>query len=210
MIRLATVFSGIGAIEHALERMNINYEIIFSCDIDERVKKSFFANYNITEDRWYRDIHGIDGSKYFNQVDLFVGGSPCQSFSMVGKRKGLRDDRGLLIFEFARLVNEIKPKIFIYENVKGLVNHDSGKTWKIIKEEFSKLQYTYFDNVLNAKNYGLPQNRERLFVVGFKDYVSFEFPPKIPLKIKMKDLLEDNPDNKYYLGEKGIDFVTKV
>lgn len=209
MLRLATVFSGIGAIEHALERININHEIIFSCDIDEQVKKSFFANYNITEDRWYRDIHDIDGSKYFNQVDLFVGGSPCQSFSMVGKRKGLNDDRGLLIFEFARLINEIKPKIFIYENVKGLVNHDNGKTWKIIKEEFNKLQYTYFYNILNAKAYGLPQNRERLFVVGFRNFRLFEFPPKIPLKIKMKDLLEDNPDNKYYLGEKGVSFVTK-
>ena len=98
------------------------------------VKKSYLANYDINEDDFHLDIKLLDGTDYRDQVDLFVGGSPCQSFSMVGKRKGLEDDRGLLIFQFCRLVNEIQPKMFIYENVKGLLNHDGGKTGILLRE----------------------------------------------------------------------------
>jgi len=108
-VRLATVFSGIGAVEHALKRMNIPTEIIFACDTDKFCKESYFANYDMTDEKWIEDIHDIKGKKYKNKVDLFVGGSPCQSFSMVGKREGLEDPRGLLIYEFVRLVKEIKP-----------------------------------------------------------------------------------------------------
>ena len=248
MIRVATVFSGIGSIEHALERLDIPHKIVFACDngdipveYDEKeelekikkmkskiekkkyvdqlyasqstkqnyVKKSYMANYDIDEDDFHLDIKLLDGTDYAGKVDLFVGGSPCQSFSMVGKRKGLEDDRGLLIFQFCRLVNEIQPKMFIYENVKGLLNHNGGKTWKIIEKEFEKLGYKITKQIMNSKNYGIPQNRERLFVVGFKDHsVKFKFPKHIPLEITMKDLLEDNADSKYYLNDKGIAFVT--
>lgn len=248
MIRVATVFSGIGSIEHALDRLNIEHKIIFACDngdipvqydeekelrkikkmksklekkkyVDELyanqsnkqnyVKKSYMANYKINEDDFHLDIKLLDGTDYKGKVDLFVGGSPCQSFSMVGKRKGLEDDRGLLIYQFLRLVREIQPKMFIYENVKGLLNHDGGKTWEIIEKEFKKSGYKLKKKVMNAKNYGIPQNRERLFVVGFKDHsVKFNFPKPVPLEITMKDLLEDNADSKYYLNDKGISFVT--
>ena len=117
---------------------------------------------------------------------------------MVGKRKGLDDDRGNLFFEFARLVNEIKPKVFIFENVKGLLSHNSGKTWKIIEDKVKSLGYTYYKQVLNAKNYGIPQNRERLFIVGFLKKQTFDFPKPIPLEITMQDLLIDNPDVKIF------------
>jgi len=207
-LKLATVFSGIGAIEHALVRIKMDHEIVFACDIDKFAKKSYFANYKISEDQWYDDIYDIDGKKYENQIDLFVGGSPCQSFSLVGKQKGFEDNRGLLVYEFIRLVNEIKPKVFIFENVKGLILHNKGKTWEILKGEFESLGYDIHYDVLNSKNYGIPQNRERLFVVGFKDKRDFKFPKPIPLKIKMSDLLEDAPDAKYFLPEKGIKFVT--
>lgn len=248
MIRVATVFSGIGSIEHALDRLEIPHKIIFACDngdipveydekkelakikkmkskvekkkyVDELyasqstkqnyVKKSYLANYDINEDDFHLDIKLLDGTEYRDQVDLFVGGSPCQSFSMVGKRKGLEDDRGLLIFQFCRLVNEIQPKMFIYENVKGLLNHDGGKTWDIVEGEFKKLGYKISKQIMNSKDYGIPQNRERLFVVGFKDKsIKFKFPIPVPLLITMKDLLEDNPESKYYLNDKGIAFVT--
>ena len=132
---------------------------MFACDIDKYCKQTYFANYKITEDQWYNDIKTINGKEYTGKIDLFIGGSPCQSFSMVGKRKGLDDDRGNLFFEFARLVNEIKPKVFIFENVKGLLSHNSGKTWKIIEDKVKSLGYTYYKQVLNAKNYGIPQNR---------------------------------------------------
>ena len=209
-IRIGTVFSGIGAIEHALKRMNIPHEIAFACDIDKFAKESYFANYKISEDEWVDDINDLDGKKYKGKIDLFMGGSPCQSFSMVGKRKGLGDERGLLIYEFSRLVEEIQPKIFIWENVKGVLSHNDGETWKHIKKEFERLDYDFHVQVLNAKNYGIPQTRDRLFVVGFKkDRKDFEFPKKIELKLTMQDFLEDNPNSKYFLAEKGQAFVTK-
>lgn len=210
-IRLATMFSGIGSIEHALKRLNLNEEIIFACDNDKYVKESYFANYEISEDSWYNDVKSINGTKYKDKIDLLVGGSPCQSFSMVGKRKGFEDTRGTLFYEFARVVKESQPKVFIFENVKGLVNHDKGNTFEVIKETFKELGYNFKYQLLNSKNFGIPQHRERIFVIGFKDNsVNFEFPESIPLEYKMQDFLEDFIESKYYLKEKGIKFVTST
>ena len=249
MLKLGTVFSGIGAIEHALERLSIPHDIAFACDngnieIDlERdeieknlknlnsfkekkayvdglyakkkkknfVEESYQANYNIPHEHFHYDVRFLDGYQYRNEIDLFVGGSPCQSFSMVGKRGGFEDTRGTLFYEFARLVNEIRPKVFIYENVKGVLSHDGGNTWTIMQNVFSDLGYKWYSQVLNSKNYGIPQNRERLFVVGFLDQTAeFEFPkPKILTKT-MQDFLLENTPEKYYLGDKGIDFVTST
>lgn len=208
-LNVSTVFSGIGAIEHALQRMNIPSEIIFACDIDKYCKKSYFANYDIKEENWIDDIHNIKGNKFKGKIDLLVGGSPCQSFSMVGRRKGLEDSRGLLIYQFVKLVNQIQPKVFIYENVKGLLNHGKSETWKKLKATLDKTNYKIYVKILNAKDYGIPQNRERMFVVGFKKARDFEFPEPIELKLTMQDFLEDNPQSKYFLPEKGIAFVTK-
>ena len=108
-IRIGTLFSGIGAIEYALKRLNLKSEIQFACDIDEFVKQSYFANYDILENNWYKDVHHINGKNYKGKLDLLVGGSPCQSFSMVGKRRGLQDTRGTLFYEFARIVKESQP-----------------------------------------------------------------------------------------------------
>ena len=207
-IKLATVFSGIGAIEQAFIRLNIAHSIIFACDNDKFVKQSYLNNYSILQDKWYDDIHDIDGSNYKNKIDILVGGSPCQSFSMVGKRKGLDDFRGLLVYEFIRLIKEIKPKVFIFENVKGLLSHDSGKTWDVLSTAFEDLGYTIHKDVLNAKDFGIPQNRERLFVVGFKKKQAFQFPKPIKLSITMQDVLEDVVPDKYFLPEKGVRFVT--
>jgi len=208
-IRLATMFSGIGAIEFALKRLKLNHKIVFASDNDKFVKQSYFSNYKIDESAWYDDVQNIDGSKYQNEIDLLVGGSPCQSFSMVGKRKGFEDTRGTLFYEFARVIKESKPKVFIYENVKGLLSHNGGQTFEVIKATFDELGYSYFYKVLNSKDYGIPQNRERIFVVGFKDKnEKFSFPKPIDLKNSMQDFLEDFITSKYYLKEKGIKFVT--
>ena len=209
MIKLATVFSGIGAIEQAFERTKRPYKIVFACDIDKYAKQSYFANYNVTEDNWYDDVNKINGETYKGKIDLLVGGSPCQSFSMVGKRGGLEDLRGLLVYEFIRIIKESQPKIFIFENVKGLLSHNSGKTWEVLREAFNDLGYSIHARVLNAKDFGIPQNRERLFVVGFKNKQKFEFPNQMSLEITMKDLLEDVVDTKYFLPEKGVAFVTR-
>jgi DNA (cytosine-5)-methyltransferase 1 len=210
-IRLATMFSGIGAIEYAFKRLNLNTDIVFACDNDKFVKQSYFANYPIDETAWYDTVYDIQGDKYKDKIDILVGGSPCQSFSMIGKRKGLDDTRGTLFYEFARIIKESQPKVFIYENVKGLINHDNGNTFEIIKATFDELGYHYSYQVLNAKNYGIPQHRERLFVVGFKDNnQDFQFPEPIALQTTMQDFLEDFTDSKYYLKDKGIKFVTST
>lgn len=249
MLKLGTVFSGIGAIEHALERLSIPHDITFACDngnieidlerdeiekklanlnsfkdkknfIDELytkkkkknfVEESYQANYNISQEHFHYDVRFLDGYQYRNEIDLFVGGSPCQSFSMVGKRGGFEDTRGTLFYEFARLVNEIRPKVFIYENVKGVLSHDGGNTWTIMQNVFTDLGYKWHSQVLNSKNYGIPQNRERLFVVGFIDQTAeFDFPsPQVLTKTMQNFLLENTPE-KYYLGDKGIDFVTST
>ena len=245
-MKIATVFSGIGAFEQALLKIGIQFDIVFACDTGERyvdidasrieneisqlsnkereqvvskiyektnkknyVKESYFANYQISEDRWFTDIRFINGSEYRDEVDIFVGGSPCQSFSAIGKRKGLEDARGTLFYEYARLVKEIHPKVFIFENVPGMLNHDGGKTWETIKHIFNSLGYKTSYRVLNSLNYGIPQDRKRLFVVGFRDnQTNFDFPKEIPLTTTMFDYLEERVDAKHYLGKKGFEFVT--
>jgi DNA (cytosine-5)-methyltransferase 1 len=247
-LRVATVFSGIGAFEQALQKLRVDYRIVFACDNGEReikktkkdiseysekyhfdnkrlneyvnqlyaatqkdnlVKKSYFANYDIDDSRWFEDIRFIDGTQYTGKVDIFVGGSPCQSYSIIGKKAGLEDTRGTLFFDYARLVKEISPEVFIYENVPGMLVHDHGNTWKVIREVFESLGYHVFYHVLNAKNYGIPQDRKRLFVIGFKNpKTNFHFPEPIELKTTMFDYLEPEVNARHYLGEKGFEFVT--
>ena len=210
-IRLATSFSGIGAIEHAFQRLGLKHELVFAGDIDAKVKESYFANYNISEENWHTDIHELDATKYKGKVDILVGGAPCQAFSMVGKRKGFDDTRGTLFREYARVIKECEPKVFIFENVKGMLSHDNGNTWEVIHNTFK--EYCGYDihfRVLNSRDYGIPQNRERLFCVGFKKETEFKFPKPIELEYKMYDFLEDYIDTKYFLKEKGIKFVTST
>lgn len=173
------------------------------------VRKSYFANYDIDDSRFHWNVSFLDGTK-FKDIDLFVGGSPCQSFSLVGKQRGLGDTRGTLFYEYARLVSELKPKVFIYENVRAILSNDEGRTWKTMTQIFEDLGYEWKYQILNARDYGIPQNRERVFVVGFRkdlDFKEFVFPEKIELTKSMKDFLLDNVSGKYYLSKKGIDFV---
>ena len=239
MIKLATLFSGIGAIEFALKRLHIDYELIFACDNGEieidydlarereailklkskkekkeyvdnlyrrssgkknYVKQSYLANYPIKEEDFHLDVRLMDGKDYEGQVDLLVGGSPCQSFSSVGFKGGLEDTRGTLFYDYARIIQEVKPKVFIYENVRGLTTHDNGKTWKKIKDVFmNDLHYRITEpKVLNASDFGIPQTRRRLFVIGIREDIAcgdFVYPDGIGvdnLPFYVQDLLEDN------------------
>lgn len=177
-----------------------------------KVKQSYMANYEIDKNDFHWNVAFLDGNQYRDKVDLFVGGSPCQSFSLVGKQRGLEDTRGTLFYEYARLIDEIKPKVFIYENVRAVISHDGGKTWEKMQQVFRELGYSFSWTVLNAKNYGIPQNRERLFVVGTRDDLAlswpFMFPEPIPLEKKMQDFLMDNAPGGYFLPAKGVAFVT--
>ena len=207
-VRLGTLFSGIGAIEHAFQRLGLKFDIAFAGDIDTKCKQSYFANYHITDENWFTDVREFDAKKYRGQVDIVVGGAPCQAFSMVGRRLGFEDARGTLFYEFARVIKETNPKVFIFENVKGLLSHDNGRTWQVIHDIFEELGYDVHFRVLNSKDYGIPQHRERLFCVGFRKKTRFTFPAPIPLEYIMYDFLEDYIDTKYFLKEKGIKFVT--
>ncbi|MEG1499208.1 MAG: DNA (cytosine-5-)-methyltransferase [Bacteroidales bacterium] len=207
-IRLATCFSGIGAIEQAFKRLKLKHRIVFAGDIDDKCKKSYLANYELDENSWHSDIHEFNATSYLGQVDLLVGGAPCQAFSMVGKRLGFEDTRGTLFYEFARVIKECRPKIFIFENVRGIINHEKGETWKVIKNVFEDLGYDIHEQILNSKDYGIPQNRERMYCIGFKDRTSFEYPMPISLEYVMYDFLEDYFSDKYFLKEKGVKFVT--
>lgn len=198
-IRIATSFSGIGAIEYAFKRLGLHTEIIFAGDIDANCKTTYFANYNITADRWHTDIHDLDATPYRGMVDLFVGGAPCQAFSIVGEQRGFEDTRGTLFREFARVVKECQPKVFIFENVQGLFKHDKGKTWEVIYNTFK--DYCGYDihyQLMNARDYGIPQTRERLYCIGFRQKTDFKYPAPIPLRYKMYDFLEDWTESKYY------------
>lgn len=200
------------------------------------VQKSYLANYSVDEGNFYQDVILLDGTDYENKVDLFVGGSPCQSFSIAGARGGFEDTRGTLFFEYCRLVKEIKPEVFIYENVYGVLTHDKGKTWEIMQNVFSELGYHFSWQILDARDYGIPQGRRRLFVVGFKNkecFKRFSFPEKIKLEDcplpTMQSMLEENmaegsmqsvggqlrpiddrkgePEERYYLSQKLVDYV---
>lgn len=150
------------------------------------------ANHKCPKNRFFEDIKLLDGRDFNNKIDIFVGGSPCQSFSSVGYQAGLEDTRGTLFYEYARLVKEIQPKVFIYENVRNLLNHDNGKTWSTIKKVFDSLGYHYYYDILNSADYGIPQTRRRLFVVGFKDKIDFKMPDTINLRYTMRQFLETN------------------
>ena len=277
-MKLATVFSGIGAIEQALHRMGIDYEIVFACDngdvelnllegkdlddytrlkklrskkqlknqadiehleelgrkenqiaediriqvqsmnnkIDKKlfvdnlyktrsrqtnfVKTAYLANYGhlLNLDDFHLDIRFLDATDYADAgIDLLVGGSPCQAFSAVGAQYGLSDTRGTLFYEFARIIKETQPRVFIYENVRGLTTHDNGHTWEVMKSVFENdLNYRITEpQILNASDYGIPQSRRRIFVVGIREDIEcdeFVYPQPIPLKYTMQDFLEDN------------------
>ena len=210
VLHVGTSFSGIGAIEHSLKQLGINYKIEFAGDIDEDCKKAYFANYEVKEDQWHSDVHDFDATRYKGQIDLFVGGAPCQAFSLRGKHGGFEDTRGTLFREFARIVKECQPKVFIFENVKGMLSHDRGRTWRVIKSTFEDYcGYDVYYQVLNGKDYGMPQSRERIFCIGFREETEFKYPAPIPLEKTIYDFLQNKFEAKYLLKQKGVNFITR-
>lgn len=208
VIRLGTSFSGIGAIEYALKRLGVKTEIVFAGDINKNCKTAYFANYPISEEQWHTDIHDFDATKHKGNIDLFVGGAPCQAFSIVGEQRGFEDTRGTLFREFARVVKECQPKVFIFENVQGLFKHDNGRTWEVIRNTFE--EYCGYDvhyQLLNARDYGVPQTRERLYCIGFKKKTQFKYPAPIELRYKMYDFMEDYVDSKFYSDKSKTKFL---
>lgn len=205
-MKVGTFFSGIGSPEQALLNLGVNHEIEFACDIDKYARETYLKNFDCKN--MYQDITALD-MKDLSYVDLLVFGFPCQAFSMAGKRGGFEDTRGTLFYDALRYLKEHKPRYFIAENVKGLLSHDSGKTFQTIIDclaltvntqmtlmPFDNLGYHIHYKVLNTKDYGIPQNRERIFIVGIRDDAdnNFRFPKEMLLNLKLKDILQDNPN----------------
>jgi len=219
VVKIGTLFSGIGSPEEALKKIGIDYELSWACEIDKYARKSFLANHNPKV--FYEDITKIDETKH-EKVNGIIAGFPCQAFSIEGKRQGFQDKRGNLFFDLHRVLKAVKPDWFILENVKGLISHDNGNTFTVVNELLAKrinnqdlifinkdsLRYNIFWKVLNTKDYKIPQNRERVFIIGFReDIIDFQFPEKQKLKLRLKDLLEDKVDEKYFLSKKMVDYI---
>lgn len=191
-ITIGTSCSGIGAPEQALRQLGLKSEILFAGDIDKNVKKSYFANYDITEEQWHDDMFKFDATLYKGKVTIFIAGICCQTFSRAGGLAGVKDkERGCLYKAFSRIVRECEPKIWIMENVDNMLTSNNGSDWAIIKEELDSLGYDIHYQVLNAKNYGVPQSRKRLFVIGFKEQTDFLYPVPVKQDKYIYDILED-------------------
>ncbi|KZX12881.1 DNA cytosine methyltransferase [Methanobrevibacter curvatus] len=180
------LFSGIGGFRLAFE--SIGGKCVFSSDIDKWANETYYLNFGEYPEG---NIEKISANSIPDH-DILCAGFPCQPFSIGGYRKGFCDTRGTLFFQIERILKDKSPKAFILENVKGLVNHDKGKTIKIIKRRLRELGYSIFYDVLNSKDYGIPQNRERIYIVGFRDKItSFRFPNKLNVKINAFNFLEN-------------------
>lgn len=202
-VRVGTAFSGIGSPEMALQQLGVKHDIVFACDIDKLAKKTYFANFPIKEENWCDDIKELDATRYKGKIDLFVAGVCCQPWSKSGKLGGLKDERGQLFKDFVRVICECQPKVWIFENVDNIINHkdeydgEEQRSWPLLlnlmNEEFEKigLNYDLHWRVLNSADYGVPQNRKRVFMIGFLKKTDFLFPAPINLAKALVDYLDD-------------------
>lgn len=203
-VRLATLFSGIGAPEFAASEVFSEAKTIFACEIDKYARQSYLANHDAPL-AFYEDVCDLDARAYAGQIDILIGGSPCQDFSIAGQRAGEDGERGNLIWQFYRVVSEVRPKVFVYENVKGFLSINGGKSYQRFLEALRGLGYLCHAEILNTKDYGIPQNRERLYIVGFLDadeYYAFSYSPKQPLKLNLGDMLDAEVGEKYFLSDR--------
>ena len=195
--RFIDLFAGIGGIRIPFEELG--GECVFSSEWDKFSQQTYEANFGEIP---HGDITEID-EKDIPKHDLLVGGFPCQAFSQAGLKKGFEDTRGTMFFEIQRILDHHKPKALLLENVKGLRGHDKGKTFKVIISILNELGYqTLESKVLNAKDFGLPQNRERIFIVGYKNHVNFQFPEPPMIETKVGSILDKRVAEKYTISDK--------
>ena len=206
-VRVLELFAGIGACSKALERLGIEHEIVDAVEIDKYAVASFnaihgtnFEPQDIT--KWDKDI----------ECDLIMHGSPCQDFSIAGKQAGGDEGSGTrssLMYETLRIVEKLKPKYVIWENVKNVLSKKHRHNFDAYQKAMENLGYTNYYQVLNAKDYGVPQNRERVFTMSILGEGDFKFPARRPLAKKLKDVLENNVDESFYLSDKKMRMIAK-
>lgn len=207
MLKILELFGGIGACSKALERLGIEYEIADYVEID----KYAVASYNAMHDTNFEPQDICEWDKDI-EVDLVMHGSPCQDFSLAGLQAGGDEGSGTrssLMYETIRIVNKLKPKYVIWENVKNMISKKHIHNFNNYIDRMGELGYTSYYQVLNAKDYGIPQNRERVFTISIRNdlNIGYVFPEKKELKLKLKDMLEEEVDEKYYLSDSIIEYL---
>lgn len=209
-MKLLSLFSGIGAFEQALVNLGLDYELVGYCEIDKYASKAYAAIHDVSEELNFGDITKVDEKSLPKDIDLITYGFPCQDISLAGKQRGLFNEDGTqtrsgLFFEALRIIEETKPRVAIAENVKNLVGKKFKEQFEIVLDSLEQAGYNNYYQVLNAKDFGIPQNRERVFIVSIRKDIDdglFEFPQGFPLELRLKDLLESEVDEKFYLDGK--------
>lgn len=216
ILTVLSLFSGIGAFEKALDNLGIPYNLSAYCEIDKYASKAYSLIHNVTEDKNLHDVTKVDVLAVDEQVDLITYGFPCQDISNAGKQKGFTDETGErtrsgLFFEALRIIEDYRPKFAIAENVKALTSKKFSKEFKTVLDSLDEAGYNNYWQVLNAKDYGIPQNRERLFIISIRKDIDkgFMFPQPIALGLRLKDLLEDNVDESFYLSNETLQNLVK-
>ena len=222
MIKVGSDFSGVGAFNQALIRLGIEYDEIFACDMDLYARETFIHNYG--EPKYYpKDVYEREIPK--ESLDIYMTSPPCQAFSLAGKRLGKGDKRGVLFFNSHEFIKKNKPRYFIFENVKGLLSDDNGNTFKewvnmlggksvnglpVLFAYEDSVPYHIYYKVMNAKKHGVPQNRERVFIIGVRDDQDnhFRWAKEEHLTKRLKDVLINNVDEKYILSKKMLEKIT--
>lgn len=203
MYKSIDLFAGIGGIRLGFDQaFGKDIETVFISEWDQKAVETYRANFNDEIDV-IGDITKVD-EEDIPCHDILLAGFPCQAFSLAGQKRGFEDSRGTLFFDVARIAKKHKPKVVFCENVKNLLNHDKGQTFKVIKKVLEDLGYVVFHQILNSKNFGVPQNRERIYIVAFRNDIApsrFEFPIKTDDTKVIDDIIEDKEvSSKYYLS----------
>ena len=217
-MKVLSLFSGIGAFEKALDNLGVDYELVNYCEIDKYASKSYTAIHGVDESLNLGDITKVDEKKFPKDIDLITYGFPCQDISLAGEQKGFFNDDGTktrsgLFFDALRIIEETKPRVAIAENVKNLTSKKFALQFKIVLDSLKAAGYNNYWQVLNAKDYGIPQNRERVFIVSIRkdiDNGEFKFPEAFLLKLRLKDMLEAEVDEKYYLSTKMKNYLFDI
>ena len=230
-IKVGSDFSGVGAFNQALTRLGIEYQEVYACDMDKYARQTFIHNYG--EPKYY-PLNVYDREIPSESLDIYMTSPPCQAFSMAGKRLGKEDERGILFFNSLEFIRVNNPRFFIFENVRGLLSHDKENKKNKIGKTFQEwidylggnsvngiatmmpidgsVPYHLHYKVLNAKKHGVPQNRERVFLIGIRDDQdnTFTWPQEEELTKRLKDVLDNEVDDKYFLSHERIGTITKA
>lgn len=223
MIKVGSDFSGVGAFNVALKRLNVDFEELFACDMDKYARQTFINNHG--QPNYYpTNVYEREIPK--ESLDIYMTSPPCQAFSLAGRRLGKEDKRGILFFNSLEFIEVNKPRFFIFENVKGLLSDNGGRTFSewvnllggksinglpVIFPYEDSVPYHLYYKVLNARDYGVPQNRERIFLIGIKDEADnvFSFPREQPLSKVLKDVIDVDVDDKYLLSDTLKQWIVK-